>query len=113
THDAFLRMAARFAHAITAAGLVPGDRLAAQIEKSPEALAVYAACAQAGVVFLPLNTGYTAAELDYFIGNSGAKLVLADGRAETALAPVAAAYGATLQTLNHDGTGSFADLARD
>ncbi|MFT7107547.1 MAG: malonyl-CoA/methylmalonyl-CoA synthetase, partial [Yoonia sp.] len=68
THDMFLRMAARYAHAMAAAGLVPGDRLAVQIEKSPEALAVYAACAQTGVIFLPLNTGYTASEIDYFIG---------------------------------------------
>ncbi len=112
THDAFLRMAARYAHAMTALGLVAGDRLAAQIEKSPEALAVYAACAQTGVIFLPLNTGYTASELDYFIGNSGAKLVLATDRAAAALTPIAAAYTATLRTLNPDGTGSFPELAR-
>jgi malonyl-CoA/methylmalonyl-CoA synthetase len=111
THDAFVRMAARYAHAMTTLGLAPGDRLAAQIEKSPEALAVYAACAQTGVIFLPLNTGYTAAELDYFIGNSGAKLVLATQRAEAALTPVTATYGATLKTLNPDGTGSFIDLS--
>lgn len=113
THDAFLHMAARFANAITAAGLVPGDRLAAQIDKSPEALAVYAACTQAGVVFLPLNTGYTAAELDYFIGNSVAKLVLATDRTAVALTPVADGYSATLKTLNADGSGSFAELAAD
>ena len=112
THDAFLRMAARYAHTITQAGLVAGDRLAAQIEKSPEALAVYAACAQTGVIFLPLNTGYTANELDYFIGNSGAKLVLATDRAVDALTPIAEGYGATLLTLNPDGTGSFPDLAK-
>ena len=112
THDAFLRMAARYAHAITQLGLIPGDRLAAQIEKSPEALAVYAACAQTGVIFLPLNTGYTAAELDYFIGNSGAKLVLATDRAKEALTPVAGAYGAQLETLNPDGTGSFIEIAK-
>lgn len=112
THDAFLRMAARYAHAITEAGLLPGDRLAAQIEKSPEALAVYAACTQTGVIFLPLNTGYTAAELDYFIGNSGAKLVLSTDRAAAALTPVAATYDAKLRTLNPDGTGSFPDLAK-
>ncbi len=121
THDAFLRIAARFAHAITALGLRPGDRLAAQIDKSAEALAVYAACAQTGVVFLPLNTGYTAAELAYFIGNSGAKLVLATDRTEAALAPVAAEAGAAeagaaeagaaIRTLNADGTGSFAEIA--
>lgn len=111
THDAFLRLAARYAHALTAAGLMAGDRVAAQIEKSPEALAVYAACAQTGVIFLPLNTGYTAAELDYFIGNSGAKLVLVTQRAAAALEPIASAYGATLHTLNPDGTGSFPELA--
>ncbi|MDG1864126.1 MAG: malonyl-CoA synthase [Yoonia sp.] len=112
THDAFLRMASRYAHAMTALGLIAGDRLAAQIEKSPEALAVYAACAQSGVIFLPLNTGYTASELDYFIGNSGAKLVLATDRAAAALTPIAAAYGSTLRTLNPDGTGSFPELAK-
>lgn len=113
SHDIFLRMAARFAHAITASGLTAGDRLAAQIDKSPEALAVYAACAQTGVIFLPLNTGYTATELDYFIGNAGAKLVLASAKAVPALTPIAAAYSATLHTLNADGTGTFTDLAAD
>ncbi|MGJ5617851.1 malonate--CoA ligase [Sulfitobacter sp. MF3-043] len=113
THDAFVRMAGRYANAITTLGLAPGDRLAAQIEKSPEGLAVYAACVQTGVIFLPLNTGYTAAELDYFIGNSGAKLVLATDKAKAALTPVSDAYGATLKTLNQDGTGSFIDMSAD
>ncbi|SMX41048.1 malonate--CoA ligase [Maliponia aquimaris] len=111
THDGFLRMAARYAHVLTGLGVRAGDRLAVQIDKSPEALAVYAACAQAGVIFLPLNTGYTAAELDYFIGNSGAALVLCSTKTEAALTPIAAAHGATLKTLNADGSGSFADLA--
>ncbi|MAQ82111.1 MAG: malonyl-CoA synthase [Maritimibacter sp.] len=111
-HDAFLRMAARFAHALTAQGLTPGDRLAVQLAKSPEMLAVYAACAQAGIIFLPLNTAYTAAEVDYFVGNSGAKLVLCDTAAEAALAPVCAAHGAALMTLDGDGTGSFAGAAQ-
>ncbi len=75
-------------------GLEPGDRLAVQVEKSPEALAVYAACVQAGAIFLPLNTAYTPAEVDYFVGDSGAKLLLATGTSEAALAEVAAAHGA-------------------
>jgi len=111
SHDGFLRMAARFANAITQAGLVPGDRLAVQIAKSPEALAVYAACARAGVIFLPLNTAYTPAEVEYFVGNSGAKLLLCDSGAEAALVPVAAQHGARLETLDADGSGSFADRA--
>ncbi|MGR3572284.1 AMP-binding protein, partial [Brevirhabdus sp.] len=111
THDDFLRMTARFAHVITAAGLVPGDRLAVQIAKSPEALAVYAACVQAGVVFLPLNTAYTAAEVEYFVSNSGAKMLICDARAEAALRPVAARHDVSLHMLNADGTGSFAQAA--
>ncbi len=113
THDAFLRQAARFAHALTQAGLRPGDRLAVQTAKSPETLAVYAACVQAGIVFLPLNTAYTAGEVDYFVGNSGARLMLCDAKAEAALAPVAAAHGTALMTLNADGSGSFAQAALD
>jgi malonyl-CoA/methylmalonyl-CoA synthetase len=111
THDAFLRMAARMAHAITNAGLVAGDRMAVQIAKSPEALAVYAACAQTGVIFLPLNTAYTGAEIAYFIDNSGAKLVLCDATRHDGLASIAAGLGARLETLNGGGAGSFADMA--
>lgn len=111
TYDAFLRMAGRFANAITSLGLAPGDRLAVQIEKSPEALAVYAACAATGVIFLPLNTAYTAAEISYFVENAEAKLLLCDSAGEEALKPVAAAAEAQLLTLNADGSGAFASLA--
>ncbi len=111
TYDAFLRMAARYANLIVALGAQPGDRLAAQVDKSPQALAVYAACVQAGVVFLPLNTAYTASELSYFVTNSGARILLCDGRKAEALAPVAEEAGARLETLNGDGTGSFPEQA--
>ncbi|MBL3559657.1 malonate--CoA ligase [Rhodovulum sulfidophilum] len=111
THAAFLALAARHAHALNAFGLGPGDRLAVQVEKSPEALALYAACLQAGVIFLPLNTAYTPAELSYFIGDSGARLVICDGRRMGALTPVAEAAGAHIATLNTDGSGSFAVIA--
>ncbi|MCR9126531.1 MAG: malonyl-CoA synthase [Rhodobacteraceae bacterium] len=111
THDAFLRRAARLAHAITQTGLRPGDRVAAQIEKSADALALYAACAQAGLVFLPLNTAYTASEVRYFAEDSGAALLVCGAAAETALAPVAQAAGAGLAVLNADGTGSLAEAA--
>ena len=111
THAGFLGMAARIAHVLTSLGLKPGDRLAAQVEKSPEALAVYAACAQAGVVFLPLNTAYTVDELTYFIDNSGARLVVCDGRKLDALRPVAEGLGAKIETLNGDGSGSLMEKA--
>lgn len=111
THSAFLAKVAQIAHAMTALGLKPGDRVAAQIAKSPEALALYGACVQAGLVFLPLNTAYTVDELTYFIDNSGAALIVCDAKSEATLAPVAAKLGAQVVTLNADGSGSLSDRA--
>ena len=95
------------AQVLVQSGLKPGDRLAAQVTKSPEALALYAACVQAGIVFLPLNTAYTVDELSYFIENSGASMVVCDASGQDALAPLASELGAQTETLNGDGTGSL------
>ncbi|MGR3497651.1 MAG: malonate--CoA ligase [Limimaricola soesokkakensis] len=107
THAAFLGQAARIAHALVDAGLKPGDRVAAQVEKSPQALALYAACAQAGLVFLPLNTAYTVDELSYFIEDSGARMVICDPAREAELAPLAERLGAQILTLGADGHGGL------
>lgn len=111
THADFLDMAARIANALTGMGLAPGDRVAVQVEKSPEALAIYAACVQAGLVFLPLNTAYTTGELTYFIDNSGAALIVCDAEKSDDLLPIAQAQNARLETLNADGSGTLMRLA--
>jgi len=112
TYVDFLAQAARMAHALAAEGLTPGDRLAVQVEKSPQALALYAACVQAGVIFLPLNTGYTGEELRYFVENSGARMLVCDPARTETLAPVAKANGAKLLTLDAAGKGSLAVAAQ-
>ena len=111
SHAGFLEMAARIAGVITEAGLKPGDRLAAQVEKSAEALALYAACVQAGVIFLPLNTAYTADELTYFIDNSGAAMIVCDPGKLEMLAPIAERLGCQVETLAADGAGSLMETA--
>ncbi len=111
SHAAFLDRAARFAGALRAQGLAPGDRLAVQVAKSADALALYAAAVQTGVVFLPLNTAYTAAEIGYFLQDAEAALFLCDPADESELGPVAAGAGAALRALGPDGTGSFAAMA--
>ncbi|MEH6647021.1 malonate--CoA ligase [Sulfitobacter sp.] len=113
SYDAFLKMAAQYAAQLTDFGLVAGDRVAVQIAKSPQALAVYAACAQAGLVFLPLNTAYTADEVSYFIENSGAGALLCYDTKVAHLRPVAESCGARIETLNADGSGSFSALAKE
>lgn len=110
SHASFLQMAAQYANALTALSLVPGDRVAVHVEKSVEALALYAACVQAGIVFLPLNTAYTPKELEYFVGDSGAALFVCDPGEADAMAPVVKDAGCELRTLAGDGSGSLADL---
>ncbi|MGB3148946.1 MAG: malonyl-CoA synthase [Paracoccaceae bacterium] len=112
SYGAFVAQAARYANALRAAGLKPGDRLALQLEKSPAMLAVIAGAIQAGVIFLPLNPAYTPAEVAYFVTDAGAALLLCDGALAAALTPVAAKAGTRLQLLNADGTGNFGDAAR-
>jgi malonyl-CoA/methylmalonyl-CoA synthetase len=63
-------MAARMAHVLVRHGVRPGDRVAVQVEKSPNAVCLYLACLRAGAVYLPLNTGYTPSELSYFVADA-------------------------------------------
>ena len=111
SYAAFLDEAARIADALLGLGLEPGDRVAAQVPKSGAALALYAGCVRAGLVFLPLNTGYTGAELDYFLENSGARVLVCDPGDAARLAEVAGRLGADLLTLGADGQGTLTDLA--
>lgn len=112
THDDFLKTAARLANVLTETGLKPGDRVAAQVQKSPEALALYAACVQAGLIFLPLNTAYTASELAYFIENSGASVLVCDDSDVEKLTPVVNSLDTRIETMNSDGSGSLMSLAK-
>ncbi|KUL97116.1 malonyl-CoA synthase [Bosea sp. WAO] len=100
----------RYAGALVALGVKPGDRVAVQVEKSIEALMLYLGTVRAGAVFLPLNTAYTPAEIEYFLGDAEPAVFVCDpGRAE-ALRPYAEKAGAKLETLGV-GTGSLLDKA--
>jgi malonyl-CoA/methylmalonyl-CoA synthetase len=102
-HGAFVGRAAQLAHALRAHNVHAGDRVAVQVEKCPDVLALYAACAQIGAIFLPLNTAYTASEIAYFTGDSGAALLVADPAREDELRAVAQATGAAFATLDAQG----------
>ncbi len=66
----FLNLVKDMAAVLLTHGMGPGDRVAAQIDKSPHALALYGAVVAVGGVFLPLNTAYTSHEVDYFLGDA-------------------------------------------
>ena len=74
TYGDALALTQRFAAVLTDAGVQPGDRVAVQTDKSPEAICLYLATLQVGGVYLPLNTAYTGAEIDYFLGDAAPRL---------------------------------------
>ena len=110
-HGDVFSLSGRIANALVGLGVRPGDRVAAQIEKCPEAVFLYLACVRAGAVFLPLNTAYTDTEVEYFVSDAEPRvLVVAPARAET-LGVVAKRHGATLLTLDGAGRGTLSDKA--
>jgi malonyl-CoA/methylmalonyl-CoA synthetase len=103
----------QIANVLVLDGVEPGDRVAVQVEKTVENFLTYLAVLRAGAVYLPLNTAYTLAELDYFIGDAEPRLVVVSSSSRESVEKIAKPRGATVETLDADGTGSLLDLARD
>jgi len=101
---------ARIAHALTEAGARPGDRVAVQVDKCWEALALYLACLRAGFIYLPLNTGYQRGELSFLFGDAEPSVVVCGTRA----AECSAALRPQAQVLTlESGKGTLLDRADD
>lgn len=106
-------LSARYANVLSERGVSVGDRVAVQVEKSPEAIILYLACLRAGAAFLPLNTAYTIAELEYFLGDASPHIVVCTPEKSDAITPVAKnANVASVLTLGADGDGSLPALAQ-
>ncbi len=111
TYAGLVARTGQMANALVGLGVKPGDRVAVQVEKSPEAIILYLATARAGAVFLPLNTAYTVAEVAYFLGDAEPALFVCDPARATELAALAEQTGARLVTLDANGHGSLPDAA--
>src|SRR3979409_324405 len=103
--------AGQMANVLVASGVKPGDRVAAQTEKSVPGLVLYLAAVRAGAVYLPLNTAYTLNELEYFITDAEPSLVVCDPSRADGTGAIAAKVGAKVETLGGDGKGSLTDAA--
>ena len=101
----------QMANFIVSRGVKPGDRVAAQTEKSVPALVLYLACVRAGAVYLPLNTAYTLNELEYFLGDAEPSLVVCDPSKADGISKIAAKINAKVDTLDANGKGSLTDGA--
>lgn len=108
SYEELLGQSAKFAGALQSLGVSPGDRVAMQVEKCVDAIALYLACLRSGAVLLPLNPAYTLAEMAYFCGDAEPRLVVCSPGQEEQIRPIAG--NARVETLGPQG-GSLADLA--
>ncbi|MGH6953220.1 MAG: AMP-binding protein, partial [Alphaproteobacteria bacterium] len=97
----------RFQRLLVELGVEPGDRVAVQAEKSPEAIFLYLACLRAGAVYVPLNPAYRRSEVEYFLADSEPTVVVAAPELEAAaLAAAAKACVRHVLTLGQAGDGT-------
>jgi len=106
------RGTAMLANLLQSLALPAGARIAAQVDKSVEALMLYLATLRAGYIFLPLNTAYHSAEIDYFIGNAEPAVVVCSAQNFGWVSTLAFNAGTRwVFTLNDDRTGSLLERA--
>jgi malonyl-CoA/methylmalonyl-CoA synthetase len=111
SYGELMARAGQMANVLVNSGVKPGDRVAAQTEKSVPGLVLYLAAVRAGAVYLPLNTAYTLNELEYFITDAEPSLVVCDPSKAEGIGAIAAKVGAKVLTLGADGRGSLTDAA--
>jgi malonyl-CoA/methylmalonyl-CoA synthetase len=86
----------------------PGERIAVQAHKSPEALMLYLAALRAGLVYLPLNTAYHESEVAYFLGDAEPAIVVCDSGNLSWVERIARQAGtAHVLTLDADAGGTL------
>ena len=101
----------RMARLFEKLGIKPGDRVAAQVEKSAEAICLYVACLRYGVIFLPLNTAYQKGEIDYIVGDAEPALIVCRPETEATIDEIAASHKVpNVLTLGQKNNGTL--LAR-
>ncbi|HET7524539.1 MAG TPA: malonyl-CoA synthase [Burkholderiaceae bacterium] len=92
---------------------LPADaRVAVQVDKSVEALMLYLAVQRAGLVYLPLNTAYQQAEIEYFIRDAEPAVVVCAPKDFTWISRLAFQRGTkNVFTLGDDRSGSLLERA--
>src|ERR1700686_1027468 len=113
SYEALREQSARLASALMRRGVAPGDRVAARVEKSLEAVLLYVACLRMGAVFVPINVASSPHEVDYLLRDSSPRIAIVDPGERAVLAPLAERAGIQcVETLGADGEGSLSELTR-
>ena len=107
TYDEFLNEIKCTANCLKKFGLEKGDCLVLQIEKSHHVLTIYGACVQLGIIFIPLNTGYTGSEVEYFLNDSECKVFITTSKMLKELDSLEKKRSFNIETIDADYKGSF------
>ncbi|WP_243713399.1 class I adenylate-forming enzyme family protein [Actinomadura sp. 6K520] len=99
-------------------GVAKGDRVAIAMRNYPEWPVAFFGAAVAGAVVVPLNAWWTAAELEYGLADSGAKVLVADAERAARLAGVLPGLGVPCVVARGDGAvpegcAAFEDVLGD
>jgi malonyl-CoA/methylmalonyl-CoA synthetase len=108
SYGALATGSAQAANVLKSLGVEAGARVAVQVEKSPEAILLYLGCLRSGAAFLPLNTAYTPAEIEYFLTDSEPTVFVCDPSQVDRLSKVAKSAGVPrVETLGANRDGAF------
>ncbi|MFL4994554.1 MAG: malonate--CoA ligase [Microvirga sp.] len=113
TYADLIGLSGQLANALKRLGVKPGDRVAAQVEKSAEALLVYLAALRIGAAYLPLNSAYTTGEIRYFLGDAEPTVFVCRPQVASDMNALAGEVGVPrVETLGTSGDGSLMEAAR-
>jgi malonyl-CoA/methylmalonyl-CoA synthetase len=108
TYEDYWSLSGRIANALMQCSVKAGDRVAVQVQKGVEALAVFVACARLGAIFLPLNPAYTTTEVDYFVSDAEPSFLICEPARFEALSKKIS----VVLTLDDEGEGSLVEAFR-
>jgi malonyl-CoA/methylmalonyl-CoA synthetase len=108
TYEDYWSLSGRIANGLMQCSVKAGDRVAVQVQKSVEALAVFLACARLGAIFLPLNPAYTTTEVGYFVSDAEPLVLIC----EPARFEVLSKKVSVVLTLDDEGEGSLVEAFR-
>lgn len=103
---------ARCANLLVSLGVEPGDRVAVQVRKSPQALFLYLGCLRAGGVYLPMNDAYQRHEIEYFLADATPRVFVCRPQIKPLASELAGKAGVShVLELDDEGGGELAEQA--
>jgi 2-furoate---CoA ligase len=96
---------------LDALGLQPGDHLVTLLQNRWEAATLHWACQFAGIIITPINWRATSSEIDFVVGNAGARAMAFEAASAVEVDASAACQGLPRVTIDTPAAAADLDLA--